>query len=343
MIKRINHIIFICLCAVVMWACGGPTTFKIVGEVEGGRTMNLRLVFNGDDVINNVLTAARDGKFEFEGRAPEGGTMVEILDNDFRPMARMFVRNGDKINVKIDPSSPYGYTATGNDETERLSEFISANRKTLSLRVPKTTNALIANYIKGHKDDLVSSMLLVTEYFVSADPVAAQKLLEGIAREARPDILTSQWIAANRHGSRETIRDKVLPLRYLAPGDTVLTWRPTDAKVNLLSFSNEQSGRRDSVLNALRDVDKKRAKGKFAILDMSLEPDTFSWSHNVRRDSIKWATGWAPGAVSAPGIERLGIPSLPFFIVTDATGRQIYRGPSVKRMQAVVDSMTIGL
>lgn len=336
--KILPHLLMAVM-AMLLWACSDDNTFTIQGTVDGGRTMNLRIIYTGEDVTNNVLTASRDGKFAFKGHAPEGGALVRVTDNDFRPLATVFVHNGDKISMTIDATNPYGYTATGNDITERLGQFVTANAKTLALRTPKTTNALIANYVKGHRDDMVSTILLVTEYFVGNDPVGAGKLLETIARPARPDLLTAEWIASNRHTGGEQVRAKVLPIRYLDRGDTVKTFDPKKAHVNLLVFTNIESGRRDSIIDALRTLNERRAKGRFAMLDFSMDTDTINWSRNARTDSVKWPTAWAVGSIAAPGVDRLGIPSLPYFIVADSTGRQVYRGSSLTRARAVIDSL----
>ena len=72
---------------------------------------------------------------------------------------------------------------------------------------------------------------------------------------------------------------------------------------------------------------------------MSMDADTMSWRRNVRADSVSWPTAWAAGAIAAPGVDRLGIPSVPYFIVADSTGRQLFRGRSIKQAEALVDSI----
>jgi len=53
------------------------------------------------------------------------------------------------------------------------------------------------------------------------------------------------------------------------------------------------------------------------------------WKKSIENDSATWVQGWVVGAASAHSIERLGINRLPFFIIADSTGKQLYRGPSV--------------
>ncbi|MDE6121334.1 MAG: hypothetical protein K2F63_06050, partial [Muribaculaceae bacterium] len=69
-------------------------------------------------------------------------------------------------------------------------------------------------------------------------------------------------------------------------------------------------------------------------------PDTADWRKSVLPDSASWRQGWAAGTVSAIGVDRLAIPSLPFFVVCDSTGRQIYRGSDMTRACALADSLS---
>lgn len=320
-------------------SCSDNDKFTVKGTVEGGSTMNLRFLFVGDDVTNNVLTAARDGKFEFSGEAPADGTMVRILDNDYRPLATMFVRNGDEMKVKIDPRNPYGFKVEGNDESERLSQWVAGNAKTLSSRDSRAINAAVAKYVGAHKDDVVSAMLLATEYDAAADPAGAARLAESIAPAARLETVTGQWTAVNQGRGASAADVKVLPIKYFDRNDTLSTFRPADARVNVLVFSNYDSQRADSLLPALKKLKGRLANRRLALLDMSLDLDTMTWRRFMRSDSVDWPTAWVAGGIAAPAVERLAVERLPFFIVADSAGRQVYRGPSLTRAVAVVDSL----
>ena len=67
---RALTIMLMSLCLIVLGGCSEKKFFTVEGTVEGGRTMNLRFVYVGDDNLNNVITAARDGKFVFKGVVP---------------------------------------------------------------------------------------------------------------------------------------------------------------------------------------------------------------------------------------------------------------------------------
>lgn len=52
--------------------------------------------------------------------------------------------------------------------------------------------------------------------------------------------------------------------------------------------------------------------------------------------SAIWLQTWAPGSVASTNIGKLSIPRLPYFIVADSTGAQIYRGPSISTAENTI-------
>lgn len=319
--------------ALLCSACADNSKFTIEGDVAGKRTMNLRIVYPGDDNINSVLTAARDGKFTFEGNAPDGA-LVEIFDNDYRVLGRLYAVNGEEIKVKIDPADQFACNVKGDEISERWCRWNKENARTLGSRNAAAINALIARYIKAHKDDILSTILLISYFDASLDPEQAHALLLSINKEARPASLIDAWTAGNARVGENALKAKVLPINYLDNRDSLRVFTLKGKKLSLLAFSDQYSGRKDSIIPAI-----KRLRTRVNVLDMSMDADTMSWRRSVRADSVEWSTAWAAGAIAAPGVDRLGIPSVPYFIVADSAGRQLFRGRSIKRAEALVDSI----
>ena len=337
-IKNPALILAVMFCS-LLWACGGDDGFSIDGSVAGKRTMNLRVAYMGNDNVNSILTAARDGVFTFEGTAPDDGALVEFMDNDYKRLGCVYVRNGDKIKVTLDPVSPYSIHMEGNDVCDSWQKWIDTNREALKKGEPEKTNALVARYVRSHPDDVLSTLLLVSEYDAGTDPAGAEKLADAIHKEARPEHLTGAWIASNSRTGNAAVNGRVLPIQYVSAKDTLATFRPRDARYSLLAFSVTGKMRSDSIVPALRRIGDSHRKKDFAVFDLSLDEDTMTWRRGVRKDSVTWATAWVAGSVAAPGVDRLGIPAVPYFIVTDSLGTQLYRGRSLKRAETMVDSL----
>ncbi len=327
---KLLKISLLTLLVAIMTACGSNDTFKIHGKVAENRTLNLRIVYFGDDNVNNVLTAARDGVFEFEGKSPEQGALVEVLDNDYRVLARLFAVNGEEYNVALNVTTPRLSKVSGSEVNDAWTKWIADNANTLNLRNAKIINEAVERYVKAHKNDLLSTLLLLTEYDTSIDAVGAQKLMASIAADARPASMVEGWVANVAAAGESKSKAKVLPITYVISKDSLGTFNPKKQDYALLVFSDENSGRSDSILPKLRELVKKYPNRKrLAIVDFSLDNDTFAWRRGVRADSITWTAAWGAGSVAASGVERLGLTSIPYFIVTDSAGTQLYRGTSI--------------
>ncbi|MDD6723690.1 MAG: DUF4369 domain-containing protein [Bacteroidales bacterium] len=325
---RTLTLILTALCLMMLGGCSEKKYFTVEGTVDGGRTMNLRFIYVGEDRLNNVITAARDGKFVFRGEAPRDGALVQVLDNDYRRLAVFYAKNGEKINLKVNADDPVASQATGTDILERWNEWTAANKAVLKGLDARARNKALAKYVGAHKDDLLSTLLVAAYYDSSVDPQGAVTLLESIKPEVRPQSVVELMTANSAMRDEKGGYNKVMPFRYFSSEtDSMATFRADANRRTLLVFTAGATGR-DSIMRALHELnDEKGAKA--AILDIRFDVDTLMWKRDLRGDSVDWPSAWMPEATANPSIERLGITSVPFFIVADSAGTQLYHGPAL--------------
>lgn len=321
----------------VFYGCSGPDSFEVKGHVKGDATINLRALYYVDGALQSSIFPADRGSFTFKGRAPEGA-VVEILDNDYRLLGRFYAVNGDEIDVTIDPQSPASAKVNkGNDIAVRWAQWLNANAKTLDSRNSAAINALAAKYVKAHPQDVVSTLIVTTIYDASADPEGASKLLSIITPEVRPTALTDAFATLLTYADTSAGKRRVSPLTLMAQGDTVTTFSPRKHRLSLLVFSDENCGRADSIVPALRRLRKAHTDKALGIIDISLDTDTLAWLRSVRNDTVTWDVAWGVGGVASAALRPLAIPRLPYFIVTDSVGAQVYRGASISQALKQVD------
>lgn len=65
--------------------------------------------------------------------------------------------------------------------------------------------------------------------------------------------------------------------------------------------------------------------------------DSARWKQATARDSATWVQAWAPGSAASVDFQRLAIPALPYFVVADSSGTQVWRGGSVKLMKKNIE------
>ena len=225
--------------------------------------------------------------------------------------------------------------------SQRWAKWINENSATLKGRNAAAINAAVAKYVTANSNDILSTLLLVSEYDASINTAEAEKLASSIAKEVRPDHIIGAWLGANERVQAAEATSKVLPIPYVGMNDSLETYRPADTRYSLLTFTCESAGRNDTLLDGLKRLHKEYPRGrKLGIVDFSLDDDTNAWRRVARADSVTWPSAWAAGSLAAPGVDRLGIPALPFYVVVDSTGRQIMRTRSATRAIEVMDSVS---
>lgn len=315
--------------AIMAVACGHSDRFVIKGEVAGGASMNLRVVYYTAGRVVTGVTAATDGKFAFDGVAPEDA-LVELYDNDYRLLGRLVARNGDDMEVRVDPAAPASFIATGNDITDRMTAFVSGQASATT----EARNAAVATYVGAHRDDPVSALLLMTQYDTAVGgTTTADSLMSLISPESRATDITAGYIAMLARVSSATSHAPIASIPYLASGAKPQILR---MRSNALTFIavGDRAHHRDSVISVLKDLSRHERQGDFAVADLSVDGDTIDWSRSLRADSATWMRGWVGGSISGSALGRLGISRLPFYIIVDSAGRQLWRGTSSETARA---------
>ena len=324
---RVSLYITLLILAVMSAACGHPDSLRLEGKLIDESTINLRVLYDSGRGMQSGITASRNGKFRFEGRA-ERPTLIDIYDNEYRLLGRTYGANGEDIKLTLDRSNPYNMTAKGNPVAERWAAWLHSHADSLRTADADTRNRMVAGYVGSHRDDIVSALLMMTLYDSSGPRgAAAAALWDSIAEEARPPYLTAGY-AAQLEYAREATADMAVPaITYMKRGGHAATLRASDAALTLIVLSAGSDGR-DSLRTMLRSAQRHVARGRFALADLSLDRDTVEWRRTVTPDSATWTQGWVAGGISEGAIRRIAPPSLPYFVALDSAGRQLWRGNS---------------
>ena len=311
--------------------CSDDERFRVSGHIEGNPTMNLRVGYYSRGAYQSLVTAAREGEFEFFGNSPQP-TVIEIFDYDNRLLGRGYIANGQTLELNFKPGDFYSTEAGGNDVSTRWNAFLLSNGAALGAG-GSAANSVIAEYIGSHPDDIVSTLLLTHHYNVGLDAAGADSLLELIAATARPAALTESF---NYQLQRLiTATDTIGPLSYF-DGDSARIFEPASHRASVIAIDNRDS-RTDSIVAALEAMHRRRGA---AVLELGDDSDMGSWRVRLTLDSAAWQRGWVSSATASPQLEYLGITTVPFFLVCDSIGYIHYRGASSAEARTALFSLT---
>ena len=328
--KKLTFIFSLAL-MLLLSSCGNSSSFNIEGEIDGGGNQNMRVVYIDNGATNLLSIKVVDGKFEFKATA-SAPTMLEFYTANKTLLGRAYVEPGDNLECVFYKNSPYKAKIKGNEVSERWSTFLNNNIQTIAGGDIEKINALVSKYINENKTDIVSTLLLLTEYINPENESKSTLLLSSIAPEARPSSLIESFETMLERVNNIKANERISMTSYYCSNDTLATFVPHNSSYAVITFSNKDTRNDGEIADSMRMFRKKYHKKRLQLIDISFDTDTASWKKSIENDSATWQQGWVVGAASASSIERLGISRLPFFIMADSTGKQIYRGNSIEKI-----------
>lgn len=319
-------------------SCGDNSSFKAEGTIDDGITQNMRVIYYDNETINLLTIKVNEGAFEFKAKltAP---TMLEFYSANKSLLGRAFVEPGDKLECVLYKNSPYKANIKGNDVSERWSKFLNDNIETIAGGNAEKINSLVTKYIQNNKADLLSTLLLLTEYISPKHEADGMTLLSTIAPEARPQYLIESYESLLEKSTNIKANERISMTSFYSNKDSLSTFVPHESSYAIVAFSNNDTRSDGVIADSLRSLRKAYHKKRLQLVDISFDTDTTVWKKSIENDSATWVQGWVVGAASAHSIERLGINRLPFFIIADSTGKQLYRGPSVDSVTHRIDEL----
>ena len=313
-----SHLLLLLLVA-VLTSCSGDS-FKIEGNIANLGGGAVRVVFRGDSgVVDEVITLDKKGKFAFEGTSQQP-VIVNLLDRKNDLLTAVVAANGDHLKIKGDASKAMSVKVKGNKINEEWQLFRDEHASFYTDPNPSRLDAAIEKYVREHPAEMLSTVLLMTDYSDYGDRYKVDQMLKGIDAKARPESLTQSFLPQER---KKNVLPRLMTLTLVKHGGNFEEIKLTD-RVTLISLWANPQQERNTLVNKLQNLDKA-----VRVIDVLAESDTLRWHQTIADDPEGWLHYWAPGGPLEQGIQLLGITSMPWFAVTDSTGLVTYSGPDL--------------
>lgn len=334
--KKFGLILSVLAC-LILSACGDNSEFRIAGTIKGIGTQNIYIVYCADDAIKTQSSTVLDGKFAIVGNSSLP-TIVELYSSDKILLGMLFVKNGETVECVFDKTNRYKVSMEGNDVSSQWGKFLTENAELFASGDVDSRNRVIGDYVKKNPNKMLSTILMLTEFYTPENELLADSLLSSISIEARPLYIVNGYSTMLAHLNSETAHGKVRPINLYSKGDSLISYNPSTSSYSILCFTTSNNSSRDTIVPRLKELYKEHEKQRLVIMDVSFASDTVLWKRTIKNDSAQWNQCWALGSVQAKSIDRLAIPRVPYFIVVDSTGQQIYRGSSITHAKTTLDS-----
>lgn len=333
-VNRQISILIIAIAAALLSACGKKDHFEVRGRIDGLGTATVTLTYY-DNGLKRLTTLSENDLFRLKGEtAIPTMAFLDMAGNSRRVV--LVVENGKKITVEAPENEPV--KVKGSSPSSKIAEWMADNREAISTGDERAINTSIARFVGDNKGNLASPALMAAYFRFRGHEKDADSLFALMKPEVRTPALTHNFnsimaaqlaAAAEREFASFTLYDR---------SDSVITFSVRRKSFSLIAVVGTDRQQRDSIIPAIRPLSETPKAKKVGILEISTAPDTTEWHASVRNDSAAWRQTWEPAALSSQALRRLAIPSVPFFVVTDSTGTQIYRGPSVSSAVSTIEN-----
>lgn len=326
-----RNILILLLVTILFGSCK-KNEVKLTFQLNGGVTMPCRILYYASDkkkgFIRETMADIRGGAAEIV--LPERNPSLFYLFEPSKqfPAAIFYAERGDELTVTGTGDNIAEWRISGNKVSEELSEWRIKNTAVLKKNDPTEINAAVKEYVEKHTDSMAALIILYFYYnrrdneteFFNLQSKFNKKVLDNeefMNALSTPDIMTG-LVDKPRIPAQLVMRGKSGGL------DTV---RLTSGKGTLLVFKGNVSGVNEITESSLKSLSEK-TEGK-TIAEIWADTDSLAWRRHVETDTVTTIKRlWMPLGVVDNTALSLGIRRIPYYIVVDPKGNEIYRGDS---------------
>ena len=330
---------YISIIAIIMAAlltgCGKSEKFSIRGEITGIGSQTVTVTYYANGGLQRLSAPAEAGAFRLQGISAQP-TLASVTLSDGTPIATLVVKNGDKIKLRANIDDPLALDVSGSSPSSKIAEWMRDNAPALHTRDAEAINRSIAEFVTANPHNIAATAILVTEFRTEGYEQLADSLFTLISPAVRPTAVVQNFNTILASQLSNATRADLAPMNLYGRGDSMVRYNPRNQSVSMLYFISDRRAARDSVIPRIRHLTSLYPHRRFRPVEISTAPDSAAWTRSIQPDSATWSQTWAPGSVAFTAVQKLAVPRLPFFIVADSTGSQLYRGSSVSQAEAVI-------
>ncbi len=356
--RKIGTILVFVL-AWLLSGCGGKESeFVIEGTLNnlGGRP--LYAVYELQDRIEVDTLRPQNGFITLKNNS-EQLIPIQFYYFDKTPFTKIYVQNGDRIELSGDGEDPFGLALKGgNSLNKELFKFNHANKELLQTWLTERNKAtsgirsqrynqlcvelqgVIATYVGEHRGSPVSA-ILVGDYLLGEATETVCDSLIGLLDETV--LMNNPGFSLERYRQErvEQAVDTLLPaFTWVTVADTMAVLDTKRASATLLYFqSSDHFNTARRYKTRLKEWVDRYDTQELQVVEVSLDSDSTVWKQKIEGDTVKWERRWAKNGYLDDGVRALHIQRLPYLVVADSLGRVVARGLPLDSVSAYIKQL----
>lgn len=336
--KLIYRLFLVMVAAWCVAACGSSDDFVVRGQLEGIDAQMVTLTYFDRGGLQTINAQSLSGKFSLRGVASRPSLGVLTL-SDGTWLATLIVQNGEEINVEVNPDNPYAAKVSGSGASQEIGRWLNDNADALMKRDAAAVNAAVSKYVTSNPGRLSSTAILVSYFNCEGNEAAADSLFSLLTPQARPSEVVQGFNSVITAQLADAAHAPLQMMSLYELCDSLILFTPARASMSLLCFTTDDRAQLDSVRGHLRRLSREHQRKQLQLAELNTAPDSATWRRSFGGDTTgRFYRTWLPGSVAAPAVRKLAIPRMPYFVVVDSTGAQLYRGASIIAAESVINT-----
>ncbi len=335
-----KRIILYIAALLLLVACGEEkNTFIIKGSLNnlGGRP--LYAVYENSERIVVDTMRPFDGKIEMRGVSPHR-TAVQLYDASWTPFMRLYLCNGERVELKGDASLKHEIEMKGSSLNRSLWKLICTNHtiftqleaagvgitrgaeslEKLELYTAQYDSVLI-DYISQHRGNELSGILLV-DYLLRYDNYdECDSLWNTLDVEAQSPLATKVMSRLQEKMSFDADNNRLPHLRYIDDQDSLFYVNPRHSNANLLCIWSAEEARSQQLHERLEEYALRYSREDLQVIALSFDRDTAVWHRAVENDTTHVIDMWGDAIYTGKILSRYNVSRMPVFMLSDSLGR----------------------
>ena len=306
--------------------------FKLGKEV----TENYNVTYYASDskggITVQAVASVRDGQCELRG-ITKNPTLVYITSRKSLYPLVLIAEKGKHIEIQGEKGDPLEWEVMENKINEQLTEWRKENIKSLQSKAVDSVNNAVKIYVEENANNPVAFILLQCYYTQSENEREYVDLLGSLKEDAKNE----EWIKLI--GRADYLYDypsypaRLESMILRSTKESADTLMIDDKNPVFLLFWQGGSfgGSKQAITDSIKKLVKEIPDSSRLVADICMDLDSAAWRNSIRRDSLdKVKRFWVPMGMADPTMKKLKVNSIPYYIVFDKKGNQIYRGTELE-------------
>ena len=317
-------------------SCGpSGNNFELHGEIADMPTGTLYVYNTSDDLPKFDTLQIVDGKFKYKGAVSDMTPFFIVYPNALEQV--VFAGPGDELSYNASANDLKNYTVGGNDENQLMNQFRRETDKLTGIQLREKAS----QFIIQHTESPVA-LYLFERYFIQESGVSTADIKEQIKVlktkwNNNPLILsTTQRITGAEQGK---VGKKLPSLKLKARHDKTIDISNQTADFTLIVYWASWMSREYEYMEKFRSFVNEYATNaaRLSVITVSLDNQQYRWEELANTDTI-YSQHTFDGLVwDTPAVKKLGIQSIPSYILADKAHKIIATGHSFDDMKKDVN------